>query len=326
MLIRREQSRRSTCLVVGAIVAVTLLIACVILAIGLSLVSLPGLGGNENADTPTSTLSLPSGETIVSVLDVDQGQAVLIVAPDGSAALIDAGRSQTRIREEIAPYAYSLGVTELKYLILSHPDQDHVGGMPEVFDQFTVDNWVDPAIPTTNQTYEESINIVLDKNIPALLARQGEKLSLGSGVELSLLWPESDFILSGSEPDSNNNSVVVLISVGDIDVLVTGDLEKRGEHALVEQMAASLQAELLVVGHHGSNSSSTAEFLDAVDPDVALISVGKDNQYGHPHDEVLQRLRFRSIEIYRTDLDGTIEIHTNGNQYTISTVETDTTP
>ena len=103
------------------------------------------------------------------------------------------------------------------------------------------------------------------------------------------------------------------ISFGDVDVLVTGDLEDRGERALVEQMAANLQSEVLVVGHHGSNSSSTAEFLDAVDPDVALISVGEDNPYGHPHDEVIQRLRFRSIEIYRTDLDGTIEIHTDGD-------------
>jgi competence protein ComEC len=323
VLIQSRPSQRSTCLIVGIVVAVTFVLACLVLAIALSLVSLPDLGSGEQASNPTSTIS-SGGETLVAVLDVDQGQAVLIVAPDGSAALIDAGRSQTRIREEIAPYVRALGVTELDYLILSHPDQDHVGGMPAVLELFPVANWVDPGIPTTNQTYEETIEIVLDEDIPAILARQGEKLSLGGEVTLSLLWPAPDLILSGSDPDSNENSAVVQITVGQIDILVTGDLEDRGEHALIDQLGADLASEVLVVGHHGSRSSSTADFLDAVDPQVALISVGEDNPYGHPHDEVLQRLRFRSVDIYRTDLDGTIEVRTDGSRFELATVETDT--
>lgn len=323
MLVRRDRSQRSTCLVVGVVVAVTLTLACLILALALSLVTLPDFDSGSESTNPTSTASITAGEAIISILDVDQGQAVLVVAPDGSAALIDAGRSQTRIREEIAPYLASLGVENLDYLVLSHPDQDHVGGMPEVIELFDVGTWVDPGIPTANQTYEESVTMVLDRDIPALLARQGEELALGETVVMTLLWPQSEFIMDGSEPDSNENSVVVLVSIGEIDVMIPGDLEDRGEAALIDQFGATLASELLVVGHHGSNSSSTGEFLDAVDPEVAIISAGEDNPYGHPHDEVLQRLRFRSIDIYRTDLDGTVEIHTDGAQYSIATIETD---
>ena len=133
-------------------------------------------------------------------------------------------------------------------------------------------------------------------------------------------------MLSGDEPDSNENSVVVLISFDEIDILVPGDLGYRGEGALVAGYGADLESEILVAGHHGSNSSSTGGFLDAVNAEVAVISAGEDNPYGHPHDEVLQRLRFRDVEIYRTDLDGTIEIRTDGNSYTIDTVETDVRP
>ncbi|MEZ4569014.1 MAG: MBL fold metallo-hydrolase [Thermomicrobiales bacterium] len=210
----------------AAIVIATMIVACVVLALALSFVSLPGSDSGESAESTATVSDVQTyEETTVSVLDVDQGQAVLVVTGDGSAALIDAGRSQERIREEIEPYVRSLGVSSLDYLILSHPDQDHVGGMPQVFESFDVGTWVDPGIPTTNQTYEESVEIVLERNIPAILARKGEMLSLGPSTTLTLLWPEDDFILDGSEPDSNENSAVVLVTVGDIDILITGDLE-----------------------------------------------------------------------------------------------------
>lgn len=326
MLIQAGRSNRSTCLLVGALVAAILLLACVLLAIALfsyDLFEVEDDGGPVAVET--ASLAPDRGELIVSVLDVDQGQAVLVVAPDGSAALIDAGRSQTRIREEIEPYVRSLGVEAFDYLILSHPDQDHVGGMPQVLESFPVASWVDPGIPTANQTYENTIGIVLDREIPAMLARQGEQLELG-GVTMTLLWPPEEFILSGDEPDSNENSVVVLISFDDIDILIPGDLERRGEAALVDRYGGELESDILVAGHHGSNTSSTAGFLDAVNADVAVISAGEGNPYGHPHDEVLQRLRFRDFEIYRTDLDGTVEIRSDGNAFTIATVETDVRP
>ncbi len=323
MLIQRDGTSRRTCLVVGAVVTVTLLIACIVVALAVSLITVPDILDSDEAAAPTVTAAASGGVTTISVLDVGQGQAVAVVSPEGNAALIDAGRSQARIEDEIAPYLESLGVESFDFLILSHPDQDHVGGMPSVLEMYRVGTWVDPGIPTTNQTYAQSVEIVLDENIPALLARQGEELRLGDGVRIELLWPQDEFISSGDEPDSNENSVVVRVTYEGVTVLIPGDLESRGEAALVEQFEGALLADVLVAGHHGSNSSSTADFLDAVDPDVAIISAGENNPYGHPHDEVLQRLRFRGIEIYRTDLDGTVTISISNGDYTIDAIETD---
>lgn len=315
MFVGRNSSARYTCLLVGAVVAAILFLACIILLIVLFSAS------NAVDEEEATATPLPEGAAIVSVLDVDQGQAVAIIAPDGSAALIDAGRSGTRVENEIEPYLRSLGVEELDYLILSHPDQDHVGGMPRVLELFTVGAWVDPAIPTTNQTYGETLEIVLDQGIPAILARQGEQLKLGE-VELELLWPVDDMLTSGGEPDSNENSTVVRVTYAGVSVLIPGDLEQNGEAVLVEGYGADLQVDVLVAGHHGSNTSSSGAFLDATAPDVVIISAGENNPYGHPHDEVLQRLRFRGIEIYRTDIDGTVNVIIEDGHYEIETVET----
>jgi competence protein ComEC len=322
MLIRREGSSRSLWLIVGAVVAVTLLLACLVVALALSLIAAPDVFDSDSATEPTVTAGVTGGVATIAVLDVDQGQAVAVISPGGQAALIDAGRSQARVEDELAPYLRSLGVNSLEYLILSHPDQDHVGGMPAVLELFDVATWVDPGIPTTNQTYGASVEMVLDQDIDAVRARQGEVLNLGDAVRIELLWPQDDFIRSDGEPDSNENSAVVRITFAGVSILVPGDLETRGEAALVEQLAEDLQSDVLIVGHHGSNSSSGAAFLDAVDPEVAIISAGENNPYGHPHDEVLQRLRFRGIEIYRTDLDGTINIVISNGDFAIETVET----
>ena len=322
MLIRDQHSSRSTWLILGAVVALTILCACIVVVAGLSFRSLPDwILAESDPATPTAPLHV-EGETVVAVLDVGQGQAVLVLAPDGSAALIDAGRSQTRIRESIQPFLDSLGVTRLDYLILSHPDQDHVGGMPEILESLVIDTWVDPGIPTTNQRYEETIRIILERDIPAIQAQRGGELRLGDDVRLSILWPDQEFIFAGDQPDSNENSAVIKVSVGTVGVLIPGDLEQRGERMLVQQDDGALKSQVLVVGHHGSNTSSTPEFLNAVDPDIAIISAGADNPYGHPHDEVLQRFRFRATTLYRTDTDGTIIVTTDGQEVSVATVET----
>lgn len=321
MFVGRNTSARTTCLLVGAVVAAILLLVCIILLIVLFSAS----NALDEEGTPIATFAPapPEGAAVISVLDVDQGQAVAVIAPDGSAALIDAGRSGTRIEQEVAPYLRSLGVEELDYLIISHPDQDHIGGMPRVLELFPVETWVDPAIPTTNQTYAQVLETVIDQDIPAILARQGEQLLLGDTVTLELLWPVDDMLTSGGEPDSNENSAVVRVTYDGVSVLIPGDLENRGERALIDQYGADLLSDVLVAGHHGSNTSSSGAFLDAVAPDVAIISAGEDNPYGHPHDEVLQRLRFRGIAIYRTDVDGTVNVIIEDGQYEIETVVTD---
>jgi competence protein ComEC len=133
--------------------------------------------------------------------------------------------------------------------------------------------------------------------------------------------------MDGSEVSRNDNSVVIHVQYGDVSFLIPGDIEDDAEELLVEQDDdEGLRSTIYVTPHHGSRTSSTAEFLDAVSPEVALIPVGLDNQYGHPHDEVVQRLRFRGIEIYRTDLDGTIEVTTDGRGYSVETLGTEPEP
>jgi competence protein ComEC len=144
-------------------------------------------------------------------------------------------------------------------------------------------------------------------------------LDLGPTVTAEILWPMDPLILDGDDPSHNDNSVVLKIMHGDVAFIIPGDIESTAEERLVElDDDESLRADVLVLAHHGSNTSNTAEFLDAVSPHVALIPVGLDNQYGHPHDEVLQRLRFRDIAIYRTDLDGTIEVISDGETYQVT--------
>jgi competence protein ComEC len=186
-----------------------------------------------------------------------------------------------------------------------------------------VRNFVDPAIPTTNQTYGHTLERVIEYDVNPILARPGTTLDMGPEVRAEILWPEEPFIESGGEPVTNENSTVIQLTFGDVTFLLTGDIEQQAESTLVESFENDeLQSDVLLIAHHGSRSSSSAEFLDAVSPSTAVIPVGLNNPYGHPHDEVMQRLRFRGIAIHRTDLDGTIEMVTDGTQYTVVTDRT----
>lgn len=315
-------SAARTCLIALLVAGALTLIICVIAVLALGPwevlpegpTQVPDRQGSVQVNVPTLT---------VSVMDVGQGLSVVVLAPDGTSMLFDAGRSGDRVENLIIPYLEELGITELDYLVVSHPDQDHIGGMPRLLDRFPVRNFVDPAIPTTNQTYGHTLERVLDYDINPILARAGTSIDMGPDVTAEILWPSGDFILDRGEPDTNNNSTVIRIQMGEVSFLLTGDIEVEAEETLVESLGGEeLQSDVLVVAHHGSQTSSRAEFLDSVSPTVAVIPVGLDNPYGHPHDEVMQRLRFRGITIYRTDLDGTVEMISDGVQYTVTTDRT----
>ena len=311
-------SAARTCL--AAIIVGTLLsaILCVVVFLAFSPFDILPEPATEPPDR-RGTVETTAQTLSVAVMDVGQGLSVVVVAPDGTSMVFDAGRSGERIETTVIPYLEELGVSEIDYLVVSHPDQDHIGGMPRLLDNMPVRNFVDPSIPTTNQTYGHTLERVIEKGIDPILARAGGTLDLGEGVQAEVLWPQEPFIEEAGETATNENSTVIKITFGDVSFLLTGDIEKEAEAALVEQLSNDeLQSDVLVVSHHGSNSSSTAEFLDSVSPSVAVIPVGFDNPYGHPHDEVMQRLRFRGITIHRTDLDGTVEVITDGEQYTVT--------
>jgi competence protein ComEC len=149
---------------------------------------------------------------------------------------------------------------------------------------------------------------------------------MGADVTAQILWPVDPLMLDGAAPSHNNNSVVLKLTYGAVSFIISGDIEAPAEHRLVDlDTDRTLHADVLVIGHHGSKTSSSADWLDAVKPSVALIGVGLNNEYGHPHDEVAQRLHARGIEVYRTDLDGTIEITSDGSRFDVRRIGTQAT-
>lgn len=315
-------SAARTCLVSLAVGAVLALIICVIVVLAVSPIDILHEPATQPPDR-RGTVETQTSTTTFAVMDVGQGLCAVVIAPDGTSMVFDAGRSGDRVENVVLPYLRDHGVTEIDYLVLSHPDQDHIGGMPRLLDNMPVRNFVDPNIPTTNETYGHTLERVLEYDVNPILARAGGSIDMGEGISADIFWPRDPLIMDGDEAATNNNSTVIRIQMGDVSFLLTGDIEEEAERSIIEdETNDELQSDVLVVAHHGSNSSSIAEFLDAVSPSVAVIPVGLDNQYGHPHDEVMQRLRFRGITIHRTDLDGTVELVTDGEQYTVNLIAT----
>ncbi|HMM43559.1 MAG TPA: ComEC/Rec2 family competence protein [Thermomicrobiales bacterium] len=312
---RDNASAARSCLVIMAIVSILLLAGCVVFALAVLPIE---LGGRDT--TPTATRVIESGKLTFALLDVGQGLSAAVVTPAGRAMVIDGGRSGERVRQELLPFLRDRGVERLDYVVMTHPDQDHVGGLPALLEAMPVGAWVDPVISTTNQSYERALELVADKGIQPIRARRGMDLDLGPDVGVHILWPADPLSLAPGEQGDNNSSVVIRISWGDVSFLVTGDAEAAAERRMVDlEEDEELRSTFLVVGHHGSASSSSSAFLDTVSPEVVLIPVGLNNPYGHPSDEVIQRLRLRNIQVYRTDLDGRIEVTTDGSGYDIWT-------
>ena len=317
-------SAARTCLILSAVAMVLVLIVCVVVALGFVV----DLGNDDDGPPPDQRGTVVADDAdpplLFTVIDIGQGACVVVISPDGRTLVADAGRSQARVRERVIPYLRDHGVERIDYLVTTNPDQDHIGGMPALLQAFEVGAWVDPVVSTTNQTYAESLEMVDSLGIEPIRARRGGMLDLGPSVTAEILWPVDPLMMDGSQESRNDNSIVIRITHGGVAFLITGDIEDDGEEALVEADDDDLlRADVMVVPHHGSNTSSTADFLDAISPTVAIIPVGLDNQYDHPRDEVIQRLRFRSIRIYRTDLDGTVEVRSDGEAYQVEVFGTE---
>jgi beta-lactamase superfamily II metal-dependent hydrolase len=248
----------------------------------------------------------------ITFVDVGQGDSALLETADGHAALIDAGppEGDEHLRAVLAAHA----VRRLDWMMLSHPHLDHIGGARNVLAAVSVAQVIDPGFAHPIATYDRLLADIQGRSIPYLAARQGQSYMLGSQVRVEVLEPHLPF-LEHSRSDANANSVVVRIVVGSVRVLFTGDAETDTEQRLLSEMSANLQADVLKVAHHGSRYASTAPFLSAVSPRVAVISCATGNDYGHPHAETLAALAGRNVTVYRTDVNGDIELVTDGTRY-----------
>ena len=246
-------------------------------------------------------------EIRVHYIDVGQGDAVLIQSAR-NAVLIDGG--DAKAQQTLLDYLRSAGVKDIDYVIATHPHADHIGGLPKAVKQFGVKSVIMPDAMHTSATFEKLLAAIEKKGLRITVPKVGDAFSAGI-IKFTVLAPGKKF------KDLNNMSIVVRMVYGETSFLFTGDAEDKSENQMLKT-GLPLRSDVLKVGHHGSRTSTTDDFLDAVAPSVAVVSCGKDNTYNHPNKETLAKLAKpeRKITLFRTDRDGTVVITTDGRKIT----------
>ncbi len=247
------------------------------------------------------------GVLTVAFLNVGQGDAVFVEAPNGNQMLYDAGPPSgavLRALGEVMPfYDRSIDIA-----VFSHPDMDHIGGFLDVFDRYKVDVALEPGASSTNGVWSEAERSINAHGVAHLLARKGMTIDMGGGVEADILYPDRDM----SHTETNSASIVMRIHYGDTSFLLSGDLPKNLEEYEVATYGDHLHSQVLKLGHHGSHTSSSGTWLAAVHPDVAVASAGLNNRYGHPHKDTLALLDQLHIPYLITFKEGTIRFESDG--------------
>jgi competence protein ComEC len=249
------------------------------------------------------------------MIDVGQGDALALRTPAGRWLLFDAGRSWIggdAGRSTVVPYVRRRGGS-VRAFLLSHPHSDHVGGGASVIDALTPDEYWDAAYVAGSTPYRASLDAATKKRVAWHRVHPGDAFTV-DGVRVSFIAPDSSW--TASLTDANEASAVALVQYGRIRFLLTGDAE-AGEEEWMLKNTTDLEADVLKVGHHGSSTSSTSAFLDAVKPRVALVSVGVANSYGHPNKDVVRSLVDRGAQVLRTDQVGTVVVRTDGRSLTV---------
>ncbi|MEK4853915.1 MBL fold metallo-hydrolase [Paenibacillus sp. FSL H7-0756] len=271
---------------------------------------------SKPAATPApAAIALPkkqaAGTLQVYFLDVGQGDSTLIRTPANQYILIDGGNNDQG--KNVVKYLNALGVKTLDAMVATHPDADHIGGLDDVLKAVDVKSVYAPKVSHTTQTYKDFLTAVKNEGRTIKAVSKGVKIPL-SGVDATFLGPVNSY-----GDDLNNWSAVLKVSYRSKSFLFTGDAEKASENDMLAD-GKSLKADVLKVGHHGSSSSTSKPFLDAVKPSYAVISVGKNN-YGHPTSGVLSRLKSANASVLRTDQKGTITAISDGNKITFTTTK-----
>jgi competence protein ComEC len=245
--------------------------------------------------------------------DVGQGDAILVTTPGGAQILIDGGDAKG-YNQEIKPYFKEQGIHRLDLLVVTHAHEDHLGGIVRLIEdkRVKIEKVLDSGMPHTTQLYQKFLELVLDNEITYLQGVRGTQLRVGDVKGLVLNPPPT--YLRGTGSDVNNNSVVLLLDCNSIRLLFVGDAEQAGEEEMLAFYHDALRAQLLKVGHHGSETGTGAEWLEKIKPEIAVISVGANNPYGHPAAEVLTRLK-AIAKVYRTDQDGRLTFYLKTSRF-----------
>lgn len=265
---------------------------------------------DKNAPAPTT------GKLKVNYIDVGQADSILITQGE-HAMLIDAGNNADS--ELVKNYITNQGITVLDYVVATHPHEDHIGGLDYVINSFQISKIFMPEATATTKTFEDVITAINNKGMTISKPVVGSQFDLGN-AKCTILGP-----LGNDPSELNTSSIVLKIEFGNNSFLFTGDAETVNETAMISA-GENMKADVLKVGHHGSSSSTSQSFLNAVDPTYAVISVGTGNDYGHPTEETLNRINSNGIKLFRTDLSGTIIATSDGRNINFNTVPIEPTP
>ena len=265
-----------------------------------------------SSPTPKPQVSSPQLPLRVHFIDVGQGDCILAQFSNGETLLVDAGDASQG--SKVVRYLRNQGVRRIDHLIATHPHADHIGGMPEVIDSFDIGRVYMPRTTHSSSTYERLLLALKKKNLSITEARAGRSVTSAGNMDVCFMAPRST-----RYENLNDHSAVTRIEYGDHVFLLTGDAEAQSEREMLVSSEICPKADVLKVGHHGSGTATSAEFLRAVRPKYAVISVGAGNPYGHPAKDTLARLRKEAVQVYRTDLHGTIVFTSDGQTISVTT-------
>lgn len=253
------------------------------------------------------SLLIPSGKNnylSIHTIDVGQGDSILIQTPSSKNILIDGGDDNSH--HIISSYLKKHNVKNIDYIIATHFDSDHIGGLDNIIDKFNVSNIYAPNYESDTVSYQNLINSCLNKNLNLQCLSSGDFINIEDNINLAVLAP------SYIQEENNLNSIVFRLDYKNKSFLFTGDAEANNELNIINSYELN-DIDFLKVGHHGSSSSTTSEFVEEVSPDVAVISCGYKNQYGHPHKSTLDTLEKNNVLTYRTDILGNIVFYSDGD-------------
>lgn len=262
------------------------------------------LAGYFGIDLTQDSKVPKDSELMISYMDVGQGDAAYIKV-NGNDILIDAGpRSNSK---ELLEQLKAKNIDDFELVIVTHPHEDHIGGMVDVFKEYEVKAFYSPKITHTTKTYENLVKAVKDEGLKTKELKGGMVIDLGEGAKFEVFTPQKS-----EYEELNDYSPIMKLSFGDTSYLFTGDAEKLAEEEALAKYKTSLDSDVIKFGHHGSSSSSSNAFIEAVSPKYGIISCAKDNKYGHPHRETLDIIKKYNIKTFRTDTDGEIILTSDG--------------